>query len=271
MVLRIRHRLTPEGAPPPALEPSAATWRTCLREITFLDGGASKGDPSELSGPDAYALLLEILCGLHSPIVGETQVLGQFRTYLRSLSGPEAARLSSIGDRLITDAREVRERHLRGVSSGSYGGEVRRRLRGCSVVAIIGRGALAAELHPYLEDCGRLDEWTRDGIEAAGTRPVTREPAGLVIAAPVGNAAIHAVADRYANLRSVVDLRAPDHRAPLALPDVSTLEDLFAAVQASAIVSEDRVAGARMLIRDLADAFGSRQYVRPFGWDDLCA
>ena len=69
---------------------------------------------------EAYRLLLEILCGLRSPMVGETQVMGQFKAFLASLDR-EHAWVNRVGQRLLTDARDVRTRHLQGLGSRSYG------------------------------------------------------------------------------------------------------------------------------------------------------
>lgn len=267
----IRHRAAADaGTTKP--DARALRWRTCLREITFIEGtpGAADADGA-LCGAEAYALLLETICGLQSPIAGETQVMGQFRAFLNSPDAAAASWLAALGDELIHDARRVRERHLRGVGSGGYGSEVRRLLQGCEVVAIIGRGALASELRPYLDDCGRVEEWTRPDLEGRARRGLTRGAAGLVVAAPVANAAIEYVMRHYPDLRHVVDLRAADERAPLPCVPVSTLDVIFGAARASAAVSARRVAAARTMIRDLACAFATRQQVRPFGWEDLCA
>lgn len=247
-------------------------WRTCLREITFLDDrGPFSSQRDELTGAEAYALLLEIICGLHSPIVGETQVFGQFRTFIASLTESHQRALADIGEQLISDARRVRERHLRGIGGGSYGAEVRRRLGGVDIVALIGRGALAQELRPYLEDCGTVHEWTREDVAAAASRSPVAAPSSLVVAAPVDGAAIGAVASCYSNLATVVDLRGPEERDPLPFPAVVTLADIFTAVEQSAVVSASRLAAAHAEIHERAHAFGARQLCRPFGWEDLCA
>src|SRR5581483_7495609 len=49
--------------------------RTRLREVLFAEDPAGLGTRPLVEG-EAYRLLLEILCGLQSPMVGETQVMG---------------------------------------------------------------------------------------------------------------------------------------------------------------------------------------------------
>lgn len=67
----------------------AAIFGTCLRKIFFCEEvdlhqylDALKPEDQILRGEKAISLLLEILCGLHSPIVGETQVFGQFKQFI---------------------------------------------------------------------------------------------------------------------------------------------------------------------------------------------
>src|SRR6476646_7685883 len=66
-------------------------WRTCLREVTFADDAAYVEHAGLDDGPrplvegDAYRLLLEILCGLQSPMLGETHVIGQLKCRLASV------------------------------------------------------------------------------------------------------------------------------------------------------------------------------------------
>ena len=83
--MAILHREPGQDSPVGALP----TWRTCLREVVFLDDAPAPptADTHDqlLTEGQAYRLLLEILCGLQSPMTGETQVLGQFKAFLASL------------------------------------------------------------------------------------------------------------------------------------------------------------------------------------------
>ncbi|HUF23551.1 MAG TPA: hypothetical protein VMN81_05430 [Vicinamibacterales bacterium] len=274
MSFAIVHRPVATGQPPVSGDGrDGVSWRTCLREVTFLDPGAdpdAAGEP--LAGADAYGFLLETICGLRSPMLGETQVQGQFRAFLASLAPADASWLGAIGRQLMADARLVRERHLRGLGSRCYGSEVRRHLDGAEAVALVGAGHLATELLPYLAEGRRVDQWTRQDIAGAGARAACSLPAAIVIAAPVSNEAVGRVARCYPRLVRVIDLRSAEERRPFAGGlEVVTLDDIFAAVETSAAASEARLARARRDIVDLAVAFERRQLLRPFGWDDLCA
>jgi glutamyl-tRNA reductase len=273
-------------------------WRTCLREVVFADDPAhvaQSGDGHQaLVEGDAYRLLLEILCGLQSPMLGETQVMGQFKTFLASLQG-EGAWLNRVGQRLLTDAREVRTRHLQGLGSRSYGSAVRRHLSQIDHAVLIGTGKLAHEVLPFLADDGRsVDQWGRttdasdvdvqssgpDGrskyayrlLDSVDTFAGPNVSAALIIAAPVPSSTIDRVASCYGGLVCVIDMRGELGAAPLRVPvPVVTLQDLFAQMRETHGSAARRVEAARAEILSRSRRYELRDELRPFGWDDLCA
>ena len=157
-------RLSVVQQPPnaPALAADAVIWRTCVRQVAFVDEPTAipQGVPA-WHDEAAYAHLLEVVCGLHSPIVGETEVLHQFKVFADGLS-TELVPLRDLCTRLLADARTVRARHLIGLGSRSYGSAVRRYVRDRERVAIVGTGVLAREIVPFLVRPDRvLDLWGR--------------------------------------------------------------------------------------------------------------
>lgn len=271
-----------------ALTPGAPVWRTCLREVAFLDlqmvsfpGGGQRLDEGA-----AYQLLLEILCGLRSPMIGETQVLGQFKTFLGSVA-PEHAWIGRVGQRLLADAREVRTAHLQGLGSRSYGSAVRRDLHDVAHAVVIGTGKLAAEVLPFLESEGRsVDQWGRaesgEGLPSVGARyrrldevtaaPIVKTPTAIIVAAPVSADLIESVASRYPEARRIIDLRADvGERALVARCPVITLQDLFARMYDQHTSALPRIEAARKDIAWRTRQYELRDELRPFGWDDLCA
>jgi glutamyl-tRNA reductase len=287
MPLAILNR--PLGDVPPA--PGVAVWQTCLRQVTFADdvddfAALESGRP--LVEGEAYRLLLEILCGLQSPMLGETQVMGQFKTFLTSLDADQAW-LSRLGQRLLTDARDIRTRHLQGLGSRSYGSAVRRYVSGSEHTVLIGTGKLAHEVLPFLADDGRsVDQWGRSPAEqdsAAEARRVTYRlldtadpgplctgPTVLIIAAPVLSAVVDRIAALYPGLQCVVDLRGELDSAPLEIAaPIVTLQDLFVRMTATTSSAVRQVDAARAEILSRSRRFELRDELRPFGWDDLCA
>ncbi len=287
MPLAILHR--EPGTDP--VRANDAIWRTCLREVQFLDEplshrGVTHGTGGQrLEEGAAYHLLLEILCGLQSPMIGETQVLGQFKSFLGSVAD-EHGWLTRVGQRLLTDARDVRTRHLQGLGSRSYGSAVRRDLADVTHAVVIGTGKLAGEVLPFLTDDGRtVDQWGRaaapdvatDGVtyrrlETLAETAVIDRPATIVVAAPVSPEMIEAVARRYPQLRRVIDLRADVGDRPLALAcEVVSLQDLFARMHDQHASALPRIDAARKDIAWRTRQYELRDELRPFGWDDLCA
>ena len=250
-----------------------ATFRTCVRDVVFVDESGT-ASTAILEEGAAYARLVEIVCGLHSPMAGETQVQGQFKTFLDSLDPRELGWLRRLGQQVLTDARMIRDCHLRDLGSRTYGSAVRRHAQLSARVAIIGAGALAQEVHAYVAETHAVDVWTRARLQhlcAHAPAPVTNDSTTLVVAAPVSSDVIAAVAATYPALTRIIDLRAADEATPLPAGVPSqTLADVFAnsgVTEASAA----KVAAARTAAARCGRRFDAREELHPFGWEDLCA
>src|SRR2546421_8412160 len=145
---------------------NAIEWHTCLRRILFLHAGDSAAIIESIQngglrlptieifrGHDAYRFLLETICGLNSPIVGETAVMGQFKEFSQHAkfqTTPWGRFLRQLTLNLMMDAKGVRTRHLQGLGSQSYGSLVRQEVKGLPAVAVLGAGKLAREILPWL-------------------------------------------------------------------------------------------------------------------------
>lgn len=279
MRLTVIHRPRVAGAPALA----GTVWSTCLREVAFVpDTGVETPSPV-VTGEDAYALILEIVCGLRSPLIGETEVQAQFKQFLASLDPELHAGLRRVGQRVLGDAKAIRHAYLQGLGTGGYGRLALGRVGG-SRLAIIGAGALAQDILGHCEAGRAIDLWHRrdtddlriaaatcnllliddaDSVERRGDRT------SLIVAAPVAADVLDRVAARYLRLIDVVDLRANDELTEFNRPvPRTTLTDLLADAHQEHL---QPVASARVAIRERARNFGERRELRPFGWDDLCA
>ncbi len=285
MRLAVLHQ-TPGAAPPPR---DGVLWRTCLRDVIFLD--PRHVPPQALIDGAAYAVLVEIVCGLRSPLIGETEVQAQFKTFLSSLDGQTHRPLLTLGQRILADAKLIRHRYLQGFGAHSYAGLVGRHVPAGARVVLVGTGALATEIaakmggHHAIDQWGRHEPAPRGGLApapmpvrfrlfTAAASDVTHstDPAVLVIAAPAPSAHLTRIAAGYPGLVAIVDLRPADDRTPLAARvPTTTLDDLFAEVGADMAPAAGRVAAARADIAALGRAYDARDELRPFGWDDLCA
>jgi glutamyl-tRNA reductase len=263
---------------------SAFVWRTCVREIAFVDSRAAVPTGATiLKDEAAYAHLLEVICGLDSPMIGETEVLHQFKVFAAGLPSDHGA-LREMGHRLLADAKVVRSRHLIGLGSRSYGSAVRRYVADCARVAVAGTGMLAREIVPFLIRPERqVDLWGRrevcDGFDAAVTyrRLDTATPAidaavSMVIAAPLFSRQMARLARAYRDVNVLIDLRAEASQdPPPPIAPIVTLSDVFASVEEANRATALRVEAARDDIRRCARAFATRAKLNPSGWHDLCA
>ena len=273
---------------PPQAAATTASWpvfRTCRREIAIVDRTAPAPAGTErLTGEAAYSHLLHVICGLDSPMLGETEVMHQFRVFVDAL-GPEDHAVQVVGRRLLADARTVRAQHLSGLGSRSYGSAVRRHVRGCDRVGVIGTGMLCREVLPFVVTDRRLvDVFGRRAAFESGFASVCYRPldriaeasleghAALVIAAPVGATLIAGVARLYPSLACVIDLRGEaGAEPPPPVAPVVSLADIFNEMQRAAQTADQRVAAAKAEIARCARAFSTRAVLNPSGWHDLCA
>ena len=232
-----------------------------------------------LHDDEAYAHLLEVICGLDSPMIGETEVMHQFKVFAAGVPN-EQQMFRELCHMLLTDARQVRAQYLVGLGSRTYGSAVRRLVRDCQRVAIVGTGMLASEVLPFVIDRHIVDVWGRRDRFDAGTAAYRRfdtpldagEPSAIVVAAPVESRVIRALCTRYSRLQLLIDLRAEGvEDPPPPVAPVVTLADVFSSVAETSRAVDTRVSAAREEIRRRARRFGTRAKLNPSGWHDLCA
>lgn len=142
--------------------------RTCQRTLLlgFNEGPgiliekveSHLGDMEALNsfhGPSAYEFLLETICGLKSRILGENEIVHQFKeAYTRFLKTNNPNRhVQNILEKLFKDAKNIRTKHLRELGLQTYAGIVRKilidQLAGTSYdtpVLILGSGQLAQDI-----------------------------------------------------------------------------------------------------------------------------
>ena len=243
-------------------------WQTCLRRIVFLHRSeprtfADKPGAQTYFGRDAYQFLLEVICGLHSPLVGENAVMGQFRQFRNAARIPNTAWgkfLRKMMTEVLVDARQVRHRHLEGLGSQSYGSLIRKHLKGQSSVAVLGAGSLAREILPWLTDARVFyrnwqhakdlkDEHPHIQLQQLGMSDAgwTTETTSLVIAAPMDSAQIDEwLALQNVSFSMILDLRGSAATDPIhANHAVMNLSELLASLQQERERIADRVESAR--------------------------
>ncbi len=147
-------------------------WQTCLRSIYISDARIlphqSEADLKKVfshkyrgsyEGYQAYTFLLEVVLGLHSDLLGETEVSHQFRNAFQNKQDFLAANvepnildayLKKLCADITVDVRKIRSQHMHGLGEMSYGGVARRFLKGKQHITVFGSGQLANDLIPWL-------------------------------------------------------------------------------------------------------------------------
>ena len=274
-------------------------WQTCLRRIIFLHKSENAAliptlpeGAETYEGHAAYNFLLEVVCGLRSPLVAETAVMGQFKEFCATARFPMnewGAFLRRLTSDLLVDAKRVRSRHLEGLGSQSYGGMVRHHLKGVPSVIVLGAGQLAEEILPWLVGktdvtvCARTIERAKPLTEQFEQIHLTQFSIGeaidesrqtaVVIAAPVGAVAVETwMKAQTIPFVKLIDLRGEAESDPIhsSLP-VIRLSEMFAALKNERPKLIARVAAARDEIKKAAQRLIEQAQFRPFGWEDLCA
>lgn len=283
-----------------SLGETAAIWKTCLRKILFCTEAELnthidliEQDDQILRGEKALSHLLEILCGLHSPIVGETEVFGQFRNFVDSrrqaqdlLFGEHQKWLQFI----MAEVKRTRAEHLVGLGSQSYGSLLRRYAKDIDSITLCGSGHLAQEILPWLAHKKSLQTICRDPARLQGftekynNLTVTTyndsyvHGEAMVIAAPLTDARILELMHKQETRpETIFDLRGEDNELSSLLaaqfPHVSlmSLHQFFAEIEETKKDTQSKIQTLKESLFEKSVAFMQRTELRPLGWDDICA
>ncbi|MGZ3774333.1 MAG: hypothetical protein ACXVCY_11995 [Pseudobdellovibrionaceae bacterium] len=278
----------------------AAIFKTCLRKVLFCTeqelnsySDFIEKDDQVLRGENALTLLLEILCGLHSPIIGETEVFGQFKNFVESRK--------QLGDWifsdhqkwlnfLMTEIKRTRAQHLVGLGSQSYGSLLRKYSKEQSSITVCGSGHLAQEILPWLSQKDALQVLCRD----PGKLPSFDEKykfknltvtsynesilgEAMVIAAPLSDSRILELIGLQNTPTAIYDLRGEENDLASMLasqfPQVTLmgLHQFFAEIEETKKDTQVKLQAIKQDLFNKSVAFMQRTELRPLGWDDLCA
>ncbi|EMY78457.1 glutamyl-tRNAGlu reductase, N-terminal-like domain protein [Leptospira weilii serovar Ranarum str. ICFT] len=266
--------------------PGSYSWMTCMRTIWIADSRIH-AEPSGLfttlekyDGYEGYRFVLEVISGLHSRLLGETEVLAQFRDKFKNSSLPSSAfgdYLARFRDSLIQDSRSIRSRYLQNIGEQSYGGLANKYLKDQTSVSLLGTGQLAEKILPWLKNRNvtlvgrnekRLLELSKESdISLQLLSDWSPSTEAIVIAAPLD---LSSHLDLIANGAVVVDFREVplEERWPDTVQYVS-----FAAMLDSIREVEERALQIRERIRPALDEIveerelETQQFI--FGWEDL--
>lgn len=138
------------------LSGSAFILRTCQRTLVLsfnehTPAFSVHGHCEVQYSQDAYLFLLETICGLKSKLIGENEIVGQFKEAykLYALSTRKDTRLMLVLEKLFKDAKDIRTQYLIGISQKTYASLTRKHLiqkAKAKRVVVLGSGQLAEDL-----------------------------------------------------------------------------------------------------------------------------
>jgi glutamyl-tRNA reductase len=265
---------------------SILLWKTCRRQILFLqDDESGEVFNSEFySGAEAEKFLAEVLCGLQSPLLGETEVFGQFKAWWKNL--PEDLTWKRMNrsriESLFSVVKSVREQVLCGSGSQSYGSLLRRFLPNQGHVELLGAGHLVQELLPWLQNKKSYRIWCRtpdkiDFSHQAWAVHAFLEVSPLeklvVVAAPLSHEELNTwlKARGFSTEHSLFDLRSDSAQfQPFVQPlKHFTLQDFSSRREETQNEQEELLSRSRNLIGRWNQEQNAKSQIRPYGWDDL--
>lgn len=138
--------------------------KTCQRTLLI---GAKESflhfhhDGEKITGEQAYIYLLEIICGLKSRLVGENEIVNQFKVAYQDFMNQETRNSSIVKllEKLFQDAKDIRSKFLIGIGQKSYASIARRKLirdHHAEEVLILGSGILAEDMINQLKKKARV-------------------------------------------------------------------------------------------------------------------
>jgi glutamyl-tRNA reductase len=283
-------------------------FETCLRKIYFfqtdkvsLDSDGVLGCDSShrlYSGSAAIDFLLQLLCGLHSRILGETEIFGQFKEFIKRPEVVNSFLFINPGFvRFITGTvKEARETYIRHWGVKSYGSIIRKWAKNETEISIFGAGNLTQEILPWLIDKKQernVKIYVRNpekyvslkqeylGIEIlpiaefiAGANSTANLATNLIVAAPIATEGLLQLLSPQMRL---VDCRGIDKDCVSLKGLVSEkvelleLQDIFSQLEGEQARSQEGRHQVEEFLGDKMLQFLNREAHRPMGWEDLCA
>lgn len=257
-------------------------WETCIRKIAISAHSLSKIEElvqrkqavaaeQIYTGVEAKKFLLEVICGLHSPVRGETEVHGQYKELLSKI--PKEHELYNQLFSLHLEARKVRDLHLRGLGSQSYGSLARRKVRGAGEIHVLGAGVLVRDMLPwlmkltaplkiYVRNKARVSEDILRYVarseklkicELAEGLDVQVDNSAVIVAAPLqSDEVVDLVGRSRRPCNLVLDYRGESAHDPIRLRTVYlSLQDIFQEIERTKKKVEGEVEKAKALIQSL--------------------
>jgi len=277
---------------------TGVVWETCRRRLMFFDELSFQNYKPSVNEEvyrdiEAEEFLIEVLCGLKSPLVGETEVFGQFKLWWQSLDSglPFKQKFEARVQQIYSVVKRIREESLCGLGSQSYGSLLRKKIgelqsaSGEVCIDFIGAGQLVEEMVPWVEKKWKYRIWCRNPERIEATEMAqkaqsvkkmddTEEVSNLlVVAAPLSHDELNFWIKKRSNGESlhVFDFRhdSMGYNGSDQFRQFLHLDHFTTEVEEKKQQIQIHIEEAKAKITNWKAAELNRAQVRPFGWDDL--
>jgi glutamyl-tRNA reductase len=265
-------------------------WQTCLRTIVFSHEENTIEKYSDMyQGEHAYQFLLEVICGLHSKLIGETEIISQFKQFTKE--NPQAI-AQNISDKLIQNSKTIRNKYLNGYGGQSYGSYVNTASKKYEKIVILGAGALTQDILPIIKTnqanitiktkCTNKYSYLKlkyphiklDKFEhSLDIKNKNKLSTLIVIAAPINSHILENYITRTYKTAKVLDMRAIVDGPALQLDNTyqyQTLNNIFENLSSTHLKLKNKLPTIKQEIHLISKKWNEYILQRPYGWDDLC-
>lgn len=271
---------------PEPQDQNSVIWETCLRKIIFAEDLHYGKNIFELYEDEAaLVFLIEVLCGLQSKVIGETEIFGQFKQFIGSKNSKNISFFQNpqFVQFLLKQVKEIREKHINGLGVSSYGSLIRKLCQDKDEVSLIGYGQLAKKILPWINQ-HKVKIHVRD--KSKHTITLNHEILNLsemkfnstvIIAAPIQADILFEIFKSTEKLNRIIDCRSLDlqnqtikTKVRLIPTEVFELQDLFASIEAKQDKIRLLLPVIKQEIQERVQAYLLKVQHRPQGWEDLC-
>jgi len=269
------------------LSSSSLTLKTCLRQMIIMDEAdfdeSFSGDFQAYKGYDALDYAVKVMSGLESPVLGETEIFGQFKKQiLPQLEDQKNKKFRQPVQFILAMVKRIRTKHFVGQGAQTYGGLVRKILKSEDNALFIGAGSFAESIYPWVKPHKNIffsvrdpkkykehDTFKEDIFFSLSERLPLTESISVIVCAPMKASDIEKHLES-SSVTTIVDLRENSDSDPIKTQavDVYTLGEVFKEISKNL----DRKREIKEYVElDIKEHLNKKlEKIRPIGWDESC-
>lgn len=268
-----------------------AVWETCLRKIIFAENAdpiftSQKNHLELFEDENALIFILEVLCGLQSKVIGETEIFGQFKNFIET---EQAQKISFFKNKqfvqfLFQQVKEIRDKYITQLGVNSYGSMIRKICQNENQISLIGYGQLAQKILPWISSNRKIKIHVRDKSKYQNQENVEFLNlfekdffSTVIVAAPLKTENLTSLIDLVKAVYKIVDCRSIEgqdrsikNTSLVHNAEIVDLNDLFANAEAKQQKMQTLLPVIQQEIKNRVQAYIMKSHHRPQGWEDLC-